>query len=83
MGMPARVHSHGYVNSDQVLRVPARPWALTLPFNSQDIGTSRWQLAIERYTNFQCLRKGGVMAGIGPVQAPPRQPRRPVGGEHL
>jgi hypothetical protein len=25
--------------SDQVLRVLARPWALTLPFNSQDIGT--------------------------------------------
>jgi hypothetical protein len=28
------------------------PWALALPFNSQDIGTSCWQLMIERYTNF-------------------------------
>jgi hypothetical protein len=35
--------------------VLARPWALTLPFNSQDIGTSRWQLAIERYTNLPRL----------------------------
>jgi hypothetical protein len=51
--------------------VLARPWALTLPFNSQDIGTSRWQLAIERYTDFPRIRKGDVMAGIGPWQAPP------------
>jgi hypothetical protein len=42
--------------------VLARPWALTLPFKSQDIGTSRWQLAIERYANFPRLRKGRVMA---------------------
>jgi hypothetical protein len=40
------------VTSDQVVRVLARPCALTLPFNSQDIGTSRWQLPIERYANF-------------------------------
>jgi hypothetical protein len=34
------------------------PWALALPLNSPDIGTSRWQLVIERYTNFPCIRKG-------------------------
>jgi hypothetical protein len=34
------------------------PWALALPLNSPDIGTSRWQLVIERYTNFLCIRKG-------------------------
>src|SRR6516162_11604474 len=37
------------------------PWALTLPLNSQDIGTSRWQLAIESYTYFRPIRKGSPL----------------------
>jgi transposase len=28
------------------------------PLHSQDIGTSRWQLTIESYTNFACSWKG-------------------------
>jgi hypothetical protein len=34
-------------------------------FNSQDFGTSCWQLRIEGYINFSQLRKS-VMAGLGP-----------------
>jgi hypothetical protein len=46
------------------------PWALALPLNPQDIGTSRWQLRIEGYTNWSFIRKRAVAAGYGPVQAP-------------
>jgi hypothetical protein len=44
------------------------PWALTPPLISQDFGTSRRQLTIERYTKFPRLPKGkgGVMAGYDP-----------------
>src|SRR5262245_29297634 len=41
------------------LRSVARPpWALALPLNSPDIGTSGWQLAIECYRNFPRMRMG-------------------------
>jgi hypothetical protein len=39
--------------------------APALPLNSQDLGTSRWQLAIERYTNFPRGQKRCVMAAMG------------------
>ena len=57
--------------SPRVMRLPPQihfmvsdirpPWALTLPLNSQDIGTSRWQLAIESYTYFRPIRKGSPL----------------------
>jgi hypothetical protein len=34
------------------------PWALRLPFNSQDIGTFRWQFFDRTYTDCLCARKG-------------------------
>jgi hypothetical protein len=39
---------------------------LPATFNWQDIGTSRWQLVIERYTIFSHLQKGGVGGGLWP-----------------
>jgi hypothetical protein len=35
-----------------------RPMAPTLPLIEKDFGTSRWQLAIESYTNFARSWKG-------------------------
>jgi len=29
----------------------------------EDFGTSLWQLTIESYTNFPCVRKGPAMSG--------------------
>jgi hypothetical protein len=45
---------------------PAAPAAgtLTPPLNLWDYGTSRWQLAIERYTNLSRLRKEASAAGL-------------------
>lgn len=34
------------------------PWALTLPLNSKDLGTSRWQFEIEGYTNPRAPERG-------------------------
>jgi hypothetical protein len=42
--------------------LPARRGHSTLPLNPPGIGTPRWQLAIERYTNIPSLRKGQVIA---------------------
>src|ERR1700730_5092076 len=41
------------------------PWAFALPLNSQDFGTSRWQLIIELYT-FPGPPKGHAMPAYGP-----------------
>jgi hypothetical protein len=51
------------------LGVPARPWALTLPFNSQDIGTSRWQLAMNVTPIFHASERG--QSAIGALGASP------------
>jgi hypothetical protein len=45
------------------------PWAFALPLNSQDFGTSRWQLIIELYT-FPGPPKGHAMPAHGPLQMP-------------
>jgi hypothetical protein len=42
-----------------------RPMAPTLPLIEKDFGTSRWQLAIESYTNFACSWKGPRFPQLG------------------
>jgi hypothetical protein len=61
--------------SDHLLRNARPPWAPTLPFNPQDIGTSRWQLAIERYTNLLASERGpdGVFDSLGVGADPPKR----------
>jgi hypothetical protein len=46
------------------------PWAFALPLNSQDFGTSRWQLIIELYT-FPGPPKGHAMPAYGPLRRRP------------
>ena len=41
----------------------------------RDYGTSRWQLMIERYTNYPCIGKGCVMATPGPAAEDAAVPR--------
>jgi hypothetical protein len=55
-----------------LLTVPVQGYEVCRPaagtraaFNSQDFGTSHWQLMIDGYTSFTRLQKGAAMAGAG------------------
>jgi hypothetical protein len=51
--------------------------------NSQDFGTSRWQLVIERYTNFPCIRKGRRRPQLAREGSHPGRRRGPLSGVDL
>jgi hypothetical protein len=50
-------------------RIFRLPWALTLPLNSQDFGTSRWQLVITLHHVFRASERGRKWQHLADVVA--------------
>jgi hypothetical protein len=69
-----------------LLTVPVQVYEVCRPaagtraaFNSQDFGTSHWQLVIDGYTSFTRLQKGAVPAAKAAL--PRRSASRPLRAE--
>jgi len=70
--MPRSVRRVMEATMTPLLTVPVQGYEVCRPaagtrtaFNSQDFGTSHWQLMIDGYTSFTRLQKGAAMAGAG------------------
>jgi len=68
--MPRSVRRVMEATMTPLLTVPVQGYEVCRPaagtraaFNSQDFGTSHWQLMIDGYTSFTRLQKGAAMAG--------------------